>query len=129
MSNEAKKSEYQTKLQETITTHGGNIKPILEHIKTAAVKINDLEAKRDAINDDIANERSAVKAMGISKKAFDYARKREQMDPEKRDQLDTDCSIACEALGVPLKAEQGELFSTKKEKDVADKKAKSDETE
>lgn len=109
------KSGYKTKLEETVEGYGGNIKPILDAVKEAASKIDELENKRAEINADILAQREKIKAMGISKKAFDYARKRAHMDPEKRDQLDTDCSIACEALGVPLKGEQGELFNTEKE--------------
>lgn len=99
-----------TKLQETINGYGGNIKPLLDELKKRAAKVQELQAKRDEINAEIAQERAAVKALGISKQAFDFGLKRKEMDEDKRDQLDANYSVVCDALGVPLKLEQADLF-------------------
>lgn len=115
-----------TKLQETINQHGGNIKPLMDILKAAQKRVLELRDKRDGINAEIAEERAKVKAVGISKKAFDYALNRSQMDPEKRDELDQDCALACDAMGCPITGDQGSLFETKekgKKKDGASQKS------
>lgn len=101
-----------TKLQETINGYGGNIKPLLDELKQRAQAVQELQAKRDAINAEIGEERAAVKALGISKQAFDFGLKRKEMDEEKRSTLDENYSVVCDALGVPLNINQGELFET-----------------
>jgi len=112
-----------TKLQETINGMGGNIKPLLDELKQRAENVQELIAKRDAINADIGEQRAAVKALGISKQAFDFGLKRKEMDEEKRATLDENYSVVCDALGVPLNINQGDLFETnEKEKDNANAK-------
>lgn len=99
-----------TKLQETLNANGGNFKPIKDKIEAAAKRVLELQGERDQINAEIAEERAAIKALGISKKAFDFGLKRKQMDEEQRDQLDENYSVVCDALNVPLRFEQGQLF-------------------
>jgi hypothetical protein len=112
-----------SKLQETINGYGGNIKPLLDELKDRAKNVQELQAKRDAINAEIGEERAAVKALGISKQAFDFGLKRKEMDEEKRATLDENYSVVCDALGVPLNINQGDLFETStKEKDNANAK-------
>ncbi len=101
-----------SKLQETINQHGGNLKPVLDAIKEAQKKVLELQTKREAISAEIGEVRASVKALGFSKKSFDNAVVRSQMDPEKRDQYDEDFSIACEAMGCPITGEQAALFET-----------------
>lgn len=107
-----------TKLQETLNSHGGNIKPLLDELKTRADNVLMLQAKRDSINAEIAEERAAVKALGISKQAFDFGLKRKQMDADKRLELDDNYAVVCDALGVPL--QQGDLFETASGKEKTD---------
>lgn len=98
-----------TKLQETINGMGGNIKPLLEEIKEAYDEVIVLQDKIDGLNAQKGEVRARMKAIGISKKAFDFGVKRKQMEDEERQKLDDNYSIVCDALGVPLK--QGELFA------------------
>lgn len=114
-----------TKLQDTINSHGGNIKPLLDELRKRAENVQQLQAKRDAVNAEIGEERAAVKALGISKQAFDFGIKRKEMDEEKRELLDENYSVVCDALGVPLN-NQGDLFATNdKEKADANTQEKS----
>lgn len=99
-----------TKLQETINGMGGNIKPLLDELKNLADEVQELIEERDEVNAKIGERRARVKALGVSKKAFDFGMKRKLMDEEQRDQLDDNYSVVCDALGVPLK--QGDLFTT-----------------
>lgn len=96
-----------TKLQETINGMGGNIKPLLDELNEIAEEVKELQEKRDEVTARINEKRARVKALGVSKKAFDFGMKRKAMDEEEREKLDDNYSIVCEALGVPLK--QGEL--------------------
>lgn len=91
------------KIQETINGLGGNLKPMFDVMQEARRLILIERKKRDECNAVINEQRAKVKALGISKSAFDTALNRSEMDPEKREQLDTDYSLACEALNVPLK--------------------------
>lgn len=111
-----------TKLQETVNSMGGNLKPLLDELKQIADEVDELITKRDDINAAIGEKRARVKALGISKKAFDFGMKRRLMDPEDRNTLDDNYSIVCDALGVPLK--QGELFETSIEKENDDATSK-----
>jgi len=111
----------ESKLQETINQHGGNVKPVMEIIKKAQKKVLAWQDDRDAISAKINEARAEVKALGISKKAFDFALKRSQMDEDKRDQLDLDCSLACDAMNVPIKGEQGALFNRDDKPEEGDK--------
>lgn len=104
-----------TKLQDTINGMGGNIKPLLDELKKRAETVKELQNERDAINAQIGEERAAVKALGISKQAFDFGLKRKEMDEEKRATLDENYSVVCDALGVPLNINQGELFQNSTE--------------
>jgi hypothetical protein len=101
-----------TKLQETINGMGGNVKPLLDELKKRAARVVELQDKRDSINSEIAEERAAVKALGISKQAFDFGLKRKAMDEDKRDALDENYELVCDALGVPLR--QGDFFQDNK---------------
>lgn len=111
-----------TKLQETINGMGGNIKPLLDELKNLATEVQELIEKRDEVNATIAEKRARVKALGISKKAFDFGMKRKLMDEDQRDQLDENYNVVCSALGVPLK--QGDLFATVNEKEKGDANTK-----
>lgn len=112
-----------TKLQETINGMGGNIKPLLDELKKLANEVQELTEKRDEVNAAIAEKRARVKALGISKKAFDFGMKRKLMDEDQRDQLDENYNVVCSALGVPLK--QGDLFTaTPNEKEKGDANSK-----
>lgn len=108
-----------SKLQETINGYGGNIKPLLDELKQRAENVQKLQAKRDQINAEIGEERAAVKALGISKQAFDFGLKRKEMEEEKRQTLDENYAVVCDALGVPLQS-QGELFETATKKETSD---------
>lgn len=118
MANEDEKPESKSKLQQTLNGYGGNIKPVMDQLKADRDKVIALQAKRDDINAQINEVRAGVKAMGISKKAFDSGVARSQMDPEKRAELDDNYAIVCEALGVPLQQEF--KFGNNSEKDNED---------
>ncbi len=105
-----------TKLQETINGMGGNIQPLLDEIKEGYDEVIELQEKVDALNAKKGEVRARMKAIGISKKAFDFGCKRKQMEDEERQKLDENYSVVCDALGVPLLG-QGELFANQSEKE------------
>lgn len=104
-----------TKLQETLNQMGDNIQPLLDELNAIAEEVQELMGEREKVNAKIGEKRARVKALGISKKAFDFGLKRKEMDPEDRNTLDENYSIVCDALKVPLN--QGDLFN--KENDNA----------
>ena len=66
-----------------------------------------LEGRRSAINDQIAEKRGAIKALGIDMDAWRAAKRRKEMDPEDRANFDRSQAMVNAALGIPI---QGDLF-------------------
>jgi hypothetical protein len=87
---------------------GHNLKKVKEAIKDAISSINDRKAERDDINADIQATRENLKALGISKKAFDMAMAYLDMDPGKREGFDIAYALVREVGGAPM---QDDLFS------------------
>lgn len=79
----------------------------LDIIKAETTTIIQLEAQRDSVNANITAARKKIKAAGCNLDAWRAAKKRYDMDPEKRDDFDRSQVAANEALGIPL---QGLLF-------------------
>lgn len=81
---------------------GHNLTEIKEKLVEARDKVLGINAQMEELQDAKNEIRSGVKALGISKKAFDFGLRRGLMDPEKRSELDEAYQIVCEAFGVPL---------------------------
>lgn len=89
---------------------GHNLTDIKEKLNEARIKVLEINAKMEELQDQRNEIRSGVKALGITKRSFDTAVKRSLMDPEKREELDESYIICCEAFGVPMNWEQIEMF-------------------
>lgn len=88
-------------------THNQFGKEQLDVIKDTTTEIIQLETQRDLINANINSARKKIKAAGCNLDAWRAAKKRYDMDPQKRDDFDRSQVAANEALGIPL---QGSLF-------------------
>jgi uncharacterized protein (UPF0335 family) len=89
---------------------GHNRAELDEKLREYRDRVISLRADREAINDDINEIRSNVKALGITKKAFDKKLAEYLMDPDKREEQQTSEEILSEAWGMPLNARQDDMF-------------------
>lgn len=81
---------------------GTNLTKIKKDLLTAHTKLDKIEEQMEALQAQKQAIREDVKAMGVSKKSFDSARRDKKADPEKREENDVSYQIAREALGVPI---------------------------
>lgn len=95
---------------------GGNIGPLLKRVGDAADKVAKLKEKRSEINAQIGEVRAALVTQGIPKWAFDAALAYKEADIEKRQGFDEGYQIAREAVGLPVKGTQLDMFGKNKEK-------------
>ncbi len=106
----AKVVEKKPKPEEKISQMGGNIKGLHDEIRDGYEKIEKLKEERSAINAKIKAIREDMNAKGIVKDAFDAAMTYANMAPERREGFDTAYIIAREAVGLPVKGAQADLF-------------------
>ena len=90
---------------ENAPTAGGNVKDLLETIKTADQKLEKLEDERSAINADMDAIRKDIKAKGVPLDVFRHARVIRRMEEDDRAEYDQMVALCREALGVPTQAE------------------------
>ena len=96
---------------------GGNIGPLLKRVQDAASKVSKLKEKRSEINAQIGEIRASLVTQGIPKWAFDASLAYMEADIEKRQGFDEGYQIAREAMGLPVKGTQMDMFGNKKEGD------------
>lgn len=81
---------------------GSNLTKIKKDVLTIHEKIDKIEEKIGELQAQKQAHREAIKAMGIPKSAFDAARRRRKMDPDKRREYDHGYQIVAEALATQL---------------------------
>jgi hypothetical protein len=89
---------------------GGNIGPLLKRVNEAATKVSKLKEKRSEINAQISEVRASLATQGIPKWAFDASLAYMEADIEKRQGFDEGYQIAREAMGLPVKGTQIDMF-------------------
>lgn len=93
---------------------GHNVSKVKEAIREAIATVNNLKRDREDTNAEMQAIRESLNALGIGKKAFDWALAYANMDPEKREGHDIAYALVRECAGLPL---QEDLF------DAAERKA------
>lgn len=104
-----KKAGRSTKAEIRAAADAINVADKKEKILAAMAYIDDRVARRKVLNEEVQAKRDELQAIGVEKKAFDWARKLVAMDPEDRDAMLVSLGLSLEARGL---GRQMDMFGT-----------------